>query len=303
MLELPLNRGSAKADTGPFNVGAEMKIFVVEDSPSIKRALVRRLEQQLARAQVVGEATHEAPAVALISWLQPDVVLLDLSLADGGSGLQVLRQIRQRGFKGRVLVLSSESAELYRGPCLKAGAQAYYDKAEGLDGLLADLKALTDTDSADFPGSALRDGPTGLPSAEALIERLDLATQIAERDDTPLAVCVLQLPGLADMPPAGARAMAERLAAVCESSDILARPGPEQLALVMTRAGSAAASAAFAAQLVELLQQEGAAPAAVRIGMARFPDDAIAPRSLLSLAQAQASGVLPPAQGAGRSEA
>src|SRR6218665_2414663 len=152
--------------------GEVMKIFVVEDSQSIGRLVVRRLET-LQGVQVVGEANGEAQALALINWLQPDTVLLDLSLASGGSGLHVLTQLRRGGFGGRVLVLTHQALAPYREACAAAGANGFYDKASGLDTLFDDLTEILATEprQAHTTPTALllRDGLTGLFGETALI--------------------------------------------------------------------------------------------------------------------------------------
>ena len=283
-----------------------MNIFVVEDSLSIRRLLVRRLET-LAGARVVGEANGEAQALALIEWLQPDTVLLDLSLASGGSGLHVLTQLRRSGFNGRVLVLTHQALDAYREACESAGADGFYDKASGLDTLFDDLSELSreepQSSGAAQASTLLRDGLTGLFSEAALLERLDQSAKMAQRDGVELAVYVLLLEGLealaAEQGVAGAKALLRevsmRLREACEPGDVLARHAPDQFSLVLTRVESATEATAFAGHLSELLNMALAASAPghglrAQVGVALFPGDAVAPRALLTLAEAHAYG-------------
>ncbi len=85
--------------------------------------------------RVVGEAADEATALTLIGHLRPDAVLLDLSLAQGGSGLAVLKALRKQGYAGQVHVLSHQT-DAYRAAVLAAGANGFFDKAEELDVML-----------------------------------------------------------------------------------------------------------------------------------------------------------------------
>ena len=292
-----------------------MNIFVVEDSQSIRRLLVRRLEA-LEGARVVGEAVGESQAVALIEWLKPDTVLLDLSLASGGSGLQVLTQLRRSGFTGRVLVLTHQALDAYRDACMKAGADGFYDKASGLDTLLDDLGQMIEREppcSKENPASnLLRDGLTGLFGETALLERLDQAAKMAQRDGVELAVYVMLLQGLealaqeqgSDEANALLRRVAGHLREACEPSDVLARHAPDQFSLVLTRVESASNATAFATYLSGLLNksftgEESSSALALRaqVGVALFPGDAVAPRSLLTLAEAHAYGAMLPQAG------
>lgn len=64
----------------------------------------------------------------MITKLQPDVVILDLELATG-SGLEVLRFIRQSKRKTLVIVLTNLSHPHYRRKCLAEGADYILDKS------------------------------------------------------------------------------------------------------------------------------------------------------------------------------
>lgn len=155
-----------------------MNVFVVEDSRAIRHLLVRRLED-LPGARVVGEADREAQAIALIEWTRADTVLLDLHLANGGLGLNVLRQLRRRRFAGRILVISNQGLEAYREACLAAGADAYYDKSHDVDRLFDDLAALIDTARGEADGD------------EHAVAHLQQLIAAGEDDGLDLAVCVV----------------------------------------------------------------------------------------------------------------
>ena len=286
-----------------------MNIFVVEDSLSIRHLLVRRLET-MPGVRVIGEAEGETEAGALIDWLQPDTVLLDLSLADGGSGLKVLSRLRAGGFDGRVLVLTHQAMDAYREAAADAGANGFYDKATGLETLFTDLDTIVGEQpkrsTSDQAAVLLRDGLTGLFGEVLLLERLDQAAKIAYRNGNELAVYVLMLDGLSTLADergaegvnAVVRAVSDKLREVCEPEDVLARHAADQFSLVLARVDSSQDATAFAGQLAELLGQVFSAVQApslrVQVGMALFPAGAVAPRSLLTLAEAHAYGAMLP---------
>lgn len=286
-----------------------MNVFVVEDSASIRRLLVRRLES-LPGVSVVGEANGQDQALALIDWLQPDIVLLDLSLASG-SGLQVLTRLRRAGFAGRIMVLTAQFLDAYREACEDAGADGFYDKASGLETLFDDLDVLLDQERSRAGGGAslnlLRDGLTGIHNRSALMERLDQATRIAGRDDHELAVYVLMLKGLSALRCSRGEAAVDgvlkeataRLSQCSSPADVLARHAEDQFSLVLTRIESAADAALFAQRLGALMNRpfalgQEALSLPCELGVALFPRDAISARALLTLAEADAYGTLPP---------
>jgi DNA-binding response OmpR family regulator len=72
---------------------ATRPVLVVEDDPTLARAIVRNLS---ARGYVTRSATTVADAIAAIAEVRPALVLLDIDLPDG-SGWEVLRLVRSAG--------------------------------------------------------------------------------------------------------------------------------------------------------------------------------------------------------------
>jgi DNA-binding NarL/FixJ family response regulator len=111
---------------------ASLKVFLAEDSAPIRE----RLHGVFARARmsVVGEAATPERAIDQILALQPDVVVLDVQL-EGGSGLQVLKAVRQADPKVAFVVFSNNATAGYRTRFLKEGASDFLDKSSELDQL------------------------------------------------------------------------------------------------------------------------------------------------------------------------
>jgi DNA-binding NarL/FixJ family response regulator len=104
--------------------GPPLRVVVVDDH-QLFRAGVR--SELAVSCDVVGEASRPSEAVEVIVATEPDVVLLDVHLPDGG-GLAVLAQLAERDVSSRVLALSvSDSAEDVV-PMIRAGALGYVTK-------------------------------------------------------------------------------------------------------------------------------------------------------------------------------
>lgn len=116
-----------------------MNIVIVEDAELVRAQLTRLIARE-PRLSVVGTAADEAEAVDVILRTGADAVLLDLSLAPG-SGLRVLRRIRQQGCGARVLILTNNSDPALRQACDALGVQGYFDKTHEFEACLAQLVA------------------------------------------------------------------------------------------------------------------------------------------------------------------
>lgn len=312
----PLTRAGLPAEDASHAASLQMRvwefnmdIFLVEDSASIRRLLARRLDA-MPGTRIVGEAVAAPQAVAMIDWLQPQTVLLDMSLTTG-TGLDVLRALRAKGFAGRVLVLTHQVLDAYRQACLDAGADGFYDKASGLDTLFDDLDVLLDRErqagTAERPSDLLRDGLTGLYGQVALLERLDQVLRMIQQDEHSVAVYVMVLRGLETLRAVHGdavveelqRELARRLSDCTAATDLLARHADEQFALVLTRVAEPADATLFARELrlrlAEPFQIQGRVLSLqCDLGMALFPRDAVTARGLLTLAEAQAYGASVP---------
>ena len=114
-----------------------MNIVLIEDSVAMQRVFLHYLER-VPNASVNGIAATEDTGIALIRRMLPDVVLLDLSLAQG-SGLNVLARCRAEGLSCDVMVLTNLAMESYRTRCMELGAAGFYDKSSEVDLLMARL--------------------------------------------------------------------------------------------------------------------------------------------------------------------
>lgn len=101
--------------------------ILIADDHSVVRAGLRALLQSAPDAEVVAEAASGESALEMAAQLNPDVVLLDISLP-GIDGISVLQALRQSLPATRVLIMTMhEDIALVRG-ALSAGAAGYIIK-------------------------------------------------------------------------------------------------------------------------------------------------------------------------------
>src|SRR5512134_1807265 len=109
-----------------------MNIFLVEDSAPVRARLAAMLGG-IPGATLVGEAAHAEPAIRGILAAHPDVVVLDLGLAGGTSGFDVLRAVRPQAPEIDFYMLSNLSADPYRQLAERLGACDFFDKSKELE--------------------------------------------------------------------------------------------------------------------------------------------------------------------------
>lgn len=105
-----------------------MKVFLVEDSS----LLLERLEAMLASVpgiELAGRAATAPAATAAILEQRPDLVVLDIQLAEG-SGFDVLRELHAKAPELDVVMLSNYSSDPYRQIAERLGARAFFDKSK-----------------------------------------------------------------------------------------------------------------------------------------------------------------------------
>jgi two-component system, OmpR family, response regulator MprA len=116
-----------------------MKILVVDDERAVRESLRRALVLQGYEVELASDGAEALERLAADG--QPDAVVLDI-LMPGIDGLEVCRQIRQRGNSVPVLMLTARDAVGDRVEGLDAGADDYLVKPFALEELLARIRAL-----------------------------------------------------------------------------------------------------------------------------------------------------------------
>ena len=111
-----------------------VRTLIVEDYEKFRSFLRLRLQKE-AQYIVIGEAVDGMQAVQKAEELQPDLILLDLSLPKL-NGMEALRRIRKLSPHSKLVILSQDSSpEVVRG-ALRLGAVGYLLKSDANNLLL-----------------------------------------------------------------------------------------------------------------------------------------------------------------------
>lgn len=105
-----------------------MKVLLVEDYAPIRERLCE-LVATVPGAHIVAQAEEASTALAAIRASEPDVVILDLQLKAGTSGLTILKWLREHRPATPAIVLSNSAYAQMRKVCMDLGARLFLDKA------------------------------------------------------------------------------------------------------------------------------------------------------------------------------
>lgn len=157
-----------------------LRVFLVDDHAMFRTGVRAELSPYV---DVVGEAGTVAEAVAQIIAIEPDVVLLDVHMPDGGGRAVLDGVLRGRGRPARAtpvrfLALSvSDAAEDVIG-LIRAGARGYVTKTISPEELASAIRRVADGDAVFSPRLAgfVLDAFAARPDAPVVDPELDQLT-------------------------------------------------------------------------------------------------------------------------------
>ena len=114
----------------------ENRLLVIEDNLYIGGRIVDATEK-INGIKSIQHSKSLKEAFSFLNKTSFEIITLDLSLPDG-NGIEILKWLKKNENKNKVLVFSANT-ELKQ-TCLKHGALAFFDKAEGFNDLIETIK-------------------------------------------------------------------------------------------------------------------------------------------------------------------
>lgn len=131
---------------------------VLVDDHTVVRVGLKAVLSGANDIEIVGEAASGEEAIALAKRLEPDVLVMDVTMA-GSDGVAATRAISEQGLASRVLVLTMHTEEEYLLEVLRAGGAGYI------------LKSAADRDLVDAIRTVARGEMYVQPSAALVLAR------------------------------------------------------------------------------------------------------------------------------------
>lgn len=98
-----------------------LKVLVVEDEEMIRKGIVLAVDWAALDCVVVGEASNGAQALEAVERYDPSLIITDLKMPVM-DGLEMLRQLRERGNNAFVIILTAYDSFSYAQTALRLGA-------------------------------------------------------------------------------------------------------------------------------------------------------------------------------------
>jgi DNA-binding NarL/FixJ family response regulator len=118
----------------------KQKIFLIDDHAVLRDGLGRLLNDQ-EDLILCGEAENGRKAFERLEKIQPDAVIVDISLP-GTNGIELIKNLRARFSKMLILVLLMHDETLYAERALRAGARGYVMKQASAEQLLVAIRTV-----------------------------------------------------------------------------------------------------------------------------------------------------------------
>jgi len=125
-----------------FEMSQNTKKVLIVDEHLVVIEGVRAAVTAYPEFEVVGHATDGAKAVELVKSLDPDIVILDISMPNMG-GVKATEEIKKISDKTSVVIFSMHGEREYVVSLLKAGISAYVLKESPVSELITALKAVS----------------------------------------------------------------------------------------------------------------------------------------------------------------
>ena len=164
-------------------------VFIVDDHPLVREWLTTLITQQ-ADLIVVGEAESAPEALEKIEKLQPDVIIVDITLASG-SGLELVKDLRPIAHNSKIIMLSMHDELTYAERALRAGARGSVSKRESTKKMVSAIRQVLEgklfisDEMKELMTEKFLGGTGGVTTVEELSDReLEVFRMLGQGKDT-----------------------------------------------------------------------------------------------------------------------
>ena len=131
-----------------------IRVVVVDDHPVVRDGVVATISAA-PDLEVVGQAADGPAAGGVAASSDPDVVVMDLRMP-GGGGVEAVREMKSRGLRASVLVLTTYDTDSETVAAIEAGATGYLLKDSSAGTLVEAIRSTAAGETVLSPAIATR---------------------------------------------------------------------------------------------------------------------------------------------------
>lgn len=116
-------------------------IMIVDDHPIVANGIQQLIDRET-DMKVVNSVQDADSAVKSIDKIQPDLIIVDISLKGSTNGIDLIKGLKKRYPRIKSLVLSMHDENLYAERAIKAGAKGYIMKNDLTDNIIRAIRII-----------------------------------------------------------------------------------------------------------------------------------------------------------------
>lgn len=168
---------------------SKLGVFLVDDHPIVRKGLKALVAEQF-DMEVVGEAGDGRSALLQAKELEPNVMVLDITLPDL-NGIQVMERIKQVSPRTKVLILTVHEANGYLRQLFQTGASGYLLKRTAGDELVNAIRVVASGEAYLDPTLAGKIVSTLARNSSENGKEIVIGSKLSEREKEVLRLIAL----------------------------------------------------------------------------------------------------------------
>lgn len=112
-----------------------LKVLIIDDEPNVRKGLKILIPWNENDFEICGESGDPDEGLKMIMSIKPDIVLIDIKMP-GKLGIDIIREVREKGFNGKFIIISGYSNFEYAKDAIKYGVKSYILKPVDEDELI-----------------------------------------------------------------------------------------------------------------------------------------------------------------------
>jgi DNA-binding NarL/FixJ family response regulator len=137
----PPAAGAEAGTAPPVSPSADRKRVLIADDHEVTRQGIRALLKELTNVTICGEAADGLDATLKARKLNPDLIIMDLSMA-GGGGFSAAERIRRSGLRAKILFFTTHQTREIERMARFRGFEGFVQKTEAARDLVRGVQAI-----------------------------------------------------------------------------------------------------------------------------------------------------------------